>query len=231
MSLAYEKAYTEIEKAIGSGNTKVLDCGAYNGSCFFRFEKATGLSVNDYYGIEWNADAAKTAQSNGLQVQQGDLNEVIPFDSGSFSVCYGLSVAEHLLRPCRWIRECQRILMDDGVFVVLTPNISNYFTVFQLLAGRMPSSGPYPDSNSLVNKAMLMNVNDSTADDIEDDNPVHRHHIIFSYLTLKRYLHEAGFKQVEGYGFGIYPFPGFAQPLFEKIDKIHCHQMVFVCRK
>jgi len=36
---------------------------------------------------------------------------------------------------------------------------------------------------------------------------------------------------VQGYGFGLYPFPGFMQPMLERIDPYHCHQMVFIARK
>ncbi|MCC5838478.1 MAG: class I SAM-dependent methyltransferase [Opitutales bacterium] len=231
MSLAYEKAFSEIGKGIDPSTARVLDCGAYKGQGFARLHDHVGLLKENYFGIEWNASAVECAQTNGLQVRQGDLNEEMPFDDGFFSVCYGLSVAEHLLRPCRWIRECHRVLRDDGVFGNLTPNISNYFTAFQLILGRMPSSGPYPDSNRIVNRDMIMHVNNGSVDDIEDENPVHRHHIIFSYLTLQRYLHDVGFRKVDGFGFGVYPFPAFAQPIVERLDKIHCHQMVFVCRK
>jgi hypothetical protein len=40
-----------------------------------------------------------------------------------------------------------------------------------------------------------------------------------------------GFEDVRGYGFGLYPFPNFLQPVLEKIDPYHCHQMVFMARK
>jgi len=59
----------------------------------------------------------------------------------------------------------------------------------------------------------------------------HRHLVVFSYRVLKEYLKLIGFREVRGYGFGLYPFPNFMQPLLERIDPIHCHQMVFVARK
>ena len=39
------------------------------------------------------------------------------------------------------------------------------------------------------------------------------------------------FEDVKGYGFGLYPFPNFMQPVLEKIDPYHCHQMVFIAKK
>jgi hypothetical protein len=36
---------------------------------------------------------------------------------------------------------------------------------------------------------------------------------------------------VRGYGFGVYPFPNVMQPLLERLDPYHAHQMVFVAEK
>ena len=49
--------------------------------------------------------------------------------------------------------------------------------------------------------------------------------------TDLEYLESVGFDRVRGYGFGLYPFPNFMQPLLEKIDPYHCHQMVFIAHK
>ncbi len=230
MELAYAKARAEITTAIQNTDGNVLDCGAYDGYMFYQLRDEAGLNQERYHGIEWSQGAVDQGKAKGLSVIRGDLNDPMPYEDGAFSICYGLSVIEHLVRPCFWIRECHRLLETDGMLVILTPNISNYFTAAQILFGRMPSSGPYPDSNFLVGKELLMNVKE-TANDIEDVNPVHRHHIIFSYKVLEKYLKHIGFRQVDGYGFGVYPFPPFLQPFFEKVDKMHCHQMVFVCRK
>jgi hypothetical protein len=32
-------------------------------------------------------------------------------------------------------------------------------------------------------------------------------------------------------GFGYYPLPMILQPMFERMDATHCHQMVFVCTR
>ena len=60
------------------------------------------------------------------------------------------------------------------------------------------------------------------------DTPVHRHIVVFSFRVLRSYLHMIGFSNVTGYGFGLYPFPNFMQPMLERLDPFHCHQMVFV---
>lgn len=96
----------------------------------------------------------------------------------------------------------------------------------------MPSSGPHPDSNALLKNEGIFKVSSQQImPDAESDNPVHRHLIVFSYLVLKKYLKILGFNKISGHGFGLYLFPNFSQPLLEKIDPIHCHQMVFIAEK
>jgi hypothetical protein len=141
-------------------------------------------------------------------------------------------VLEHLLYPCSYIKECHRVLKDDGALIILTPNISTFFTAALILFGKMPSSGPHPDSEQLLKREELFKVSsDSLQSDAESDTPSHRHLIVFSYRVLRSYLELAGFRNIKGYGFGLYPFPNFSQPILEKIDPYHCHQMVFVAKK
>jgi ubiquinone/menaquinone biosynthesis C-methylase UbiE len=231
MSKAYSRAKQDISAAlINSG--PVLDCGAGAGEMYQFLTGAASSPDLEYYGIEWSPHRVESAQSAGLNVMQGDLNRALPFDDGKFRCVYALSVLEHLLYGCRFMRESYRILQSGGTFVVLTPNISTLFTAALVLAGKMPSSGPHPDSNVLLLKEEVFRVRgDSVAPDTEIDNPEHRHLVVFSYRVLKQYLKLIGFEEVKGYGFGLYPFPNFMQPLLERIDPIHCHQMVFVARK
>lgn len=130
------------------------------------------------------------------------------------------------------MQEAFRVLKPGGRLVILTPNISTYFTALLILLGKMPSSGPHPDSNSLVKAEEVFKVSpDELQWDTETDTPVHRHLVVFSYRVLQRYLSTIGFSKIQGHGFGLYPFPNFVQPIFERIDPYHCHQMVFVAEK
>jgi hypothetical protein len=90
----------------------------------------------------------------------------------------------------------------------------------------MPSSGRHPDSELLLKSEAPMGLSDTQHPDVESDTPVHRHLVVFSYRTLDKYLSLLGFQTVRGHAFGLYPFPDFMQPLMEKVDPYHCHQMV-----
>lgn len=229
MQRAYDKAYGLIGDGLGR-DPRVLDCGASQGGVYQRLAYL-GLPPDRYRGIEWDPRLAAEGRRAGREIIQGDLNRPLPFGDGEFSCVFALSVLEHLLRPCLFLKECRRVLRPGGRLVLLTPNISTPFTIALLLAGRMPSSGPHPDSNELQRHTALFGPTGGAAEaDVEMDNPVHRHLIVFSYRVLRDYLRLLGMEDVRGYGFGWYPFPRWLQPAMERADPWHCHQMVFVAR-
>ena len=231
MEQAYGLAFREVISALDHGGT-VLDCGANAGASFESLSEQIEIAKDRYHGIEWDEACVAEGRSKGLDIQQGDLNKALPFEDNSFRCIYALSLLEHLLYPCRFLNNCYRTLEKGGTLVLLTPNISTYFTAALILAGKMPSSGPHPDSDLLVQTEELFKVSpDSQVVDSESDTPVHRHLIVFSYSVLRNYLRMIGFSDVQGYGFGLYPFPNFMQPVLEKLDPNHCHQMVFTARK
>lgn len=229
--MAYSLAQKEIVSAMYNGG-KCLDCGAHDGHHYETLGKFLRLDGVSYYGIEWDTTHVEIARSKNLNVIHGDLNNGIDFPDNTFRCIFALSVLEHLLNPCRFLKECYRTLETGGVLIILTPNISTYFTALLILLGKMPSSGPHPDSDQLLKQEELFKVShESLQPATETDTPVHRHLVVFSFRVLRSYLKLIGFREIRGRGFGLYPFPNFIQPLLEKIDPCHCHQMVFIAYK
>jgi len=231
MDEAYGLASQQIFSSLNNGGN-CLDCGANEGYWHKKLSKEISLPKNRYYGVEWNKDCVEKAMENGLHIKQGDLNKSIPYDDNKFKCVFALSILEHLLNGCNFLKECHRVLENKGQLVLLTPNISTYFTAILILAGKKPSSGRHPDSEALIHNEELYKVSsDTLQSDAESDTPMHRHLVVFSFKVLKRYLEMIGFTEVKGYGFGLYPFPNFMQPFLEKVDPYHCHQMVFIAKK
>ena len=230
MRKAYALAVDEIIRSIGEDG-RCLDCGANEGRMYETLAKSAGLNRQRYFGIEWNSECVNDGIKKGLNIIQGDLNKPLPYDDREFRCVFGLSILEHLLNGCSYLREAYRVLEDKGSLIILTPNISTYFTIALLLLGKMPSSGPHPDSGALLRSEEPIKVSNIQVFDVESDTPVHRHIVVFSYRVLKKYLEMVGFSEVKGYGFGLYPFPNFMQPVLENLDPYHCHQMVFIARK
>lgn len=230
MHEAYGLAFSEIIDCLKDGGC-CLHCGANNGNAFIKINKYINLQKSKYKGIEWNHNAVQKARAKDLNIVQGDLNETLPFTDEKFQCVFGLSVLEHLLNGCSFMKECHRVLENNGKLVLLTPNISTFFTIALLLVGKMPSSGPHPDSNALLMDEEVFKVSNNIVQDTESSTPMHRHLVVFSFRVLKKHLAMIGFRHVQGHGFGLYPFPNFMQPFLEKIDPYHCHQMVFVAQK
>ena len=121
MREAYSRAHAEIDNSLLNGGM-CLDCGAGQGHRFSQLNSSIGLNGARYHGIEWDEGKVEIARKNGINVDH------------SFRCIFGLSVLEHLLFPCRYLRECYRCLDGGGQLVLLTPNISTYFTAALILA-------------------------------------------------------------------------------------------------
>lgn len=226
MELAYAFARS---MAVAPGRGRVLDCGSGSGH---EWSATFGAAPQwSYQGLEWSREQVDAGTAKGLRILAADLNSVFPVADASQDVVIAYSVLEHLLMPCHFLTECRRVLRRGGRLVILTPNIATYFTALQVLMGRMPSSGPHPDSNRLLEAGTKVRYGSFERDDVSTETPQHRHLVVFSFKVLERFLDQAGFSIVASRGFGWYPLPGWAQAPFERLDKTHCHQMVFACEK
>ncbi len=230
MEEAYDCGYKELARSLSNGGT-CLDCGANSGKHYVQLQSMMGLAPERYTGIEWDRDAVMQARGNGINVIQGDLNKPLPFDDNTFQCVFGFSVLEHLLNGCLWMNEAGRLLKKGGELIIITPNISTFFNIALLFCGKMCSSGPHPDSRMLLKSEALLQVSTIDNPDVEGETPLHRHLVVFSFRVLRKYLYATGFGQVRAYGYGLYPFPNFMQPVLEKLDPYHCHQMVLIAVK
>jgi SAM-dependent methyltransferase len=230
MSRIYQDARVRIRISLSSGGD-CLDCGAGRGHQFNILKEMIDLPRENYFGIEWDPKSVSLANKRGLQVLQGNLNQDLPFVDQTFQCVFGLSVLEHLINGCKFMQEARRVLKPEGHLILVTPNLSAWFNIFLLALGRMPSSGPHPDSEALLQKNTPIQFQKAKTSSVEDDLPTDRHLVVFMYRTLRYYLKSLGFRKIEGRAYGYYPFPKFFQPFLEKIDPWHCHQMIFDCQR
>ena len=230
MFRAYRQARSDILNSLPPGG-KCLDCGAGSGGQYERLKEiSNAINPENYMGIEWDAAGVLQSKKLGLNVMRGDLNRDLPFKNESFDCIFGLSVLEHLVNGCHFLKEAKRLLKPGGNLILLTPNLSAWFNILLLGIGHMPSSGPHPDSVLLLRKNTPLQFREADDSHIEDAFPTDRHLVVFTFKVLRSYLTSLGFKCVAGKAYGVYPFPKFMQPLLEKIDPWHCHQMVFNCQ-
>jgi len=231
MRRSYHHARVDALNSLTPGGI-CLDCGASGGGQYQRLREIShSISPENYVGIEWDSDCALLARQKGLDIIRGDLNRSLPFHDETFDCILGLSVLEHLIHGCHFLKEAKRLLKPGGHLILITPNLSAWFNIFLLAIGQMPSSGPHPDSVLLLRKNTPIQFRDTGAAHVEDSVPTDRHLVVFTYKVLRFYLKSLGFEHIIGKGYGIYPFPKFMQPILEKLDPWHCHQLLFNCRK
>jgi SAM-dependent methyltransferase len=115
----HEAGYRAVLERIGQG--RILDVGCGQG-----FESARFLcSGRDVVGVDYSTDAVATAASRygpeGLRVAQMDALG-LAFGSASFDGACSSHLIEHFTDPEPHVAELARVLKDDGVGCVLTPN-------------------------------------------------------------------------------------------------------------
>jgi 2-polyprenyl-3-methyl-5-hydroxy-6-metoxy-1,4-benzoquinol methylase len=102
------------------------------------------------YGTDFDPGAVQYCKSQGLTVEQTDLNEAsqLPFSNVGFDVITISEVLEHLLEPKNALRVINRHLKPGGTLVVTIPNAVPLFSRLNLLFGRTVSWLHYPSQET-----------------------------------------------------------------------------------
>jgi len=111
---------------------RLLDVGCSAGS-FLLAARERGW---DARGIDVSPDAVQHASGvHGLDVRVATIEEAA-FPSQTFDVITLFECIEHMLHPDRALRAAARLLRDDGILVITTPNVDGFVprSTYQLLA-------------------------------------------------------------------------------------------------
>ncbi len=125
----YETALSFLPKKRGK-TIRVLDAGAGSGSLSLMLkEKGFTVSACDINPKQYAV--------SGIQCKKANLNEKIPYRSGTFDYVMSLEMIEHLEDPWTFLREARRVLKPKGQLILSTPNVTHISSrVFYLLFGR-----------------------------------------------------------------------------------------------
>ena len=115
----HEAGYRAVLERIGAG--RILDVGCGQG-----FESARFLAPDrTVVGVDYSSDATTTAaaryESEGLKVAQMDARE-LGLQTASFDGACSSHLIEHFTDPERHMAELARVVTDDGVLCLVTPN-------------------------------------------------------------------------------------------------------------
>ena len=106
-----------------AGSRRVLDvaCGAGYGTALLAgaAEHAVGVDVDEA------AVAYASSRYRQPQFIAGDI-AALPFEAGTFDLVVSFETIEHVEAPERALEELRRVLADDGLLIVSTPNKHQY---------------------------------------------------------------------------------------------------------
>ncbi len=118
-----------------SAGSKLLDLACNDGGVAAYF-KDLGLEVSC---LDISEKALALAMSRGLtNVYQGNVEEPLPFASGSFDVVFWGDNAEHLVQPLCTLLEVNRVLVPNGLLFMSAPNMGWIVNRFWYLIMGMP---------------------------------------------------------------------------------------------
>jgi len=132
--LRFKEIYDFILKEVGKGK-KVCDLGCGDGSLGERIKR----NNNEVFGADIVEKQLQVAQKKGVVTFRADLNhDSLQINEKSFDVIIATEVIEHLLNPDNLLDEAYRLLKDDGIFIVTTPNLASLGRRIYLLCGKNP---------------------------------------------------------------------------------------------
>lgn len=113
----FAEQYTEGKKTIDLG------CGTGYGT------RSLSKLARDILGVDISEEAVAYAASHygapNLGYETGDVTN-LPYPDESFEAAVSFEVIEHLAHPETLVKEASRLLKEDGIFVVSTPDKQTY---------------------------------------------------------------------------------------------------------
>lgn len=124
----------ELVKEYLNKDKMVLDVGCGSDSFLYKVKDLTSRR----FGCDFNVDQY-AEHDNKENVKKVDLDwEKLPYEQEMFDVIFCLDVLEHLFNPFSLLKECFRVLKNDGIIILSTPNLCNYIQRINfLLTGKL----------------------------------------------------------------------------------------------
>jgi SAM-dependent methyltransferase len=123
--------------AVGGPGRRVLDLGCRSGAVTQHF-----LAGNEVVGVDVDAAALRRAAERGIETVHGNVEDTLPFETGSFDVVVAGEMLEHVRSPEEVVTEVRRVLRPGGTFAGSVPNAYRVQSRILFLAGRPPEDDP-----------------------------------------------------------------------------------------
>lgn len=118
---------------------RYLDIGIGNGG--FTKDMANLVKCREVHGIDVSEEAIHLALAKGIQAVNIDINEQhLPYPDDYFDFVTAIEVIEHLFNSDNLLSESYRILKQGGYFLVTSPNLASWLSIFSIILGYLPPS-------------------------------------------------------------------------------------------
>ncbi|HAH22111.1 MAG TPA: SAM-dependent methyltransferase [Candidatus Omnitrophica bacterium] len=207
---------------------RILDCGCGEGkiSGFLARE----LAPSQVIGTDISCDKLLEASGKGglFFASNLDRGSALPFKDATFKLVFCNHVIEHLLDPDHLLDEIYRVLADDGVLVLTTPNLAVWYNRIMLLFGFQPHFTEVSMRHN-VGKLYYGSLRQNSA------SALGGHIRVFTYLAMRELLALHGIRITASFGYG-HPtmLDSMVIGIFERLAQLRTtltSTMCFVCLK
>lgn len=115
----YKKMQDKISSFVGR-DKHVLDSGCGTGNLTVRLAKNNKVTAIDFSLEMLKVTKEKTKGFNNITIKEGDVTS-LDFEDNSFDVVVSVNVLFNLDKPEKAIQETNRVLKNNGSFIVSTP--------------------------------------------------------------------------------------------------------------
>jgi len=197
---------------------RLLDVGCNDGEFTMKF--ARQLNAKEVYGLEVIPELVKQSKNKGIKVKNCDLNKgEIPFQTGFFDAVLCNQIFEHLYNPEHLLKEINRVLRENGLLFISTPNLASLHNRLFLLLGEQPPS-LFTTAESLqypINRPRQLDFGGAHVSVVAPD--------VFRNL-LKKY-----FEILELCGSGFHPFKNPISNYLSKLFPRFSVYQIAICKK
>jgi 2-polyprenyl-3-methyl-5-hydroxy-6-metoxy-1,4-benzoquinol methylase len=180
-------------------SARILDIGCGSGG--FTRQIADSVGTEHIFGLEIGRQTAVTASRvNKINVVMATAEKPLPFRSGSFDIVVSNQVLEHLSNTDNLIKEAYRILRNNGVCVLSTPNLASLHSIISLMLGYQPTCTGVSDETICGNPF-------DPRYGARFERPKKTHQRVFTARALRELFTFHGFHVEKLTGWGLHPLP------------------------
>jgi 2-polyprenyl-3-methyl-5-hydroxy-6-metoxy-1,4-benzoquinol methylase len=170
---------------------KLVDLGCGDGRALEKMVnifESHDLNIERVFAVDINPSLKG---SGSVEIIRSNLNySNLSIADSSVHIVYSLETIEHLVNPDAFVKEVHRILLENGIFVLTTPNILAWYNRILFLFGGLPIHYEVTERKRYGRL-------------VARDGPVVGHIRVFSPKALKELLKDNGFRilKVQGLRF------------------------------